>query len=216
MDRLKEIFEMQNSLMHRFHEIERANGFFAPPPPLNIEDPQHQLRFKELVGRFTEEMAEVSEAQRLYGYGSPQYEEEVSDALHFLVEACLHIQFWPYHDECPETRRGDLDCLEKAYCMAGFRSYSWQLGQITATHGMVVFCARDCLCSVWLACNELRNRPWKQTRRPVDIVKFHDKIRRGFFQFIGMCGLSGIGPEKLHQLYMAKHRINVQRQTEGV
>ena len=82
------IFERHIPLMERYRVIEVKNGFHYPDrTPLDLHDKKDQHLLKDFKWRVTEELMEAREAYR--NQDEVHYLEELSDALHFLVETCV-------------------------------------------------------------------------------------------------------------------------------
>ena len=62
------------------------------------------------------------------------------------------------------------------------------------------------------ASNCLKNRPWKQDHKLVDIEKFHGYMKSAFFQMISVFVLAGMGAEDIFNMYYRKSEVNKFRQ----
>lgn len=203
--RLTEIFTAQRNLMAKFHAIEAANGFRVESSiPVDLDDPHDQLRLKEFAWRVTEEIGETIVAMS-HGTTSEKYREEVSDVLHFLVEMLIVAGITP--NMIMQTSEGRL---EKVF------------GMIRDIHGPDT--VTEPLDSFWLyvivaltqAMNELKNRPWKQSRKPTNQTEFRHQMVHVFYQFISACIASGLTADDLHEMYFKKNAVNQHRQASGV
>lgn len=220
--RLAQIFELQQELMHRYHPIERGNGFWTPDAPIEIDSPKGQLRLKEFAWRFTEEMAESSGALHLFGPDSSIYHEELVDALHFFVEFCIYAAIGPdrlvnLQKKLPFIAHDDLDSIYRDAFLDQGSSIEDQSFFTTKSRGTVTKDFLDlmmwkCVSEMGKACNRLKNRPWKKSHVNTDRDAFESDVSSCFRLFIQVCGLSGMSPDHLFEGYVGKHRVNRQRQ----
>lgn len=65
------------------------------------------------------------------------------------------------------------------------------------------------------AINHLKNKPWKQTERPVDPEEFRKEIGDMWHFFIEMHIIAGITAEDVFMAYFQASDINVYRQNNG-
>ena len=76
--------------MNKYHPLEQENGYPEPPhPPLDLSLRDHQQRLRMCCWWIVEEWGEYFDA--------PDHEvaSELSDILHFTVEACLLVGIKP-------------------------------------------------------------------------------------------------------------------------
>ena len=62
------------------------------------------------------------------------------------------------------------------------------------------------------AMNCLKNKPWKQTQMSTDVEHYQEEVADALHFFIELCILSGLGPDELFDMYMAKSKVNEFRQ----
>lgn len=103
-DMLATIFAGQRSLMETYDPIERRNGAVVVDPEFfgELDDRKVQMRLKDLAWRVTEELSEATNClknkpwkQTFVATDVPHFQEEVADALHFLVEFLVTAGFTP-------------------------------------------------------------------------------------------------------------------------
>lgn len=70
----------------------------------------------------------------------------------------------------------------------------------------------DVIQEVGLACNCLKNKPWKQTHMMTDIDKFYYHVERAWICFIQLFASKLIDKEMLYCLYFKKSEVNKFRQ----
>lgn len=203
---LQAIFAKQQELMAKYDQIERRNGAIVPEPPYILDDRFVQYRLKDLFWRVTEEFAEALEVEpNIQDHEFIQWKEyweksvplrhfyeEISDALHFLIEAS--------HISGLANRIGDLTSL-------------WNI-----CSSMTRFPERirdECAEIVWelgLAANTLKNKPWKNTHMPTDQVKFEHHLILTWRWFFSLLCHMGCTPQDTYLLYFKKNAVNQFRQ----
>jgi len=97
-DMLKAIFKKQLELEQKYEGIEKANGARVPGIPLDIDTFDGQERARLLTYRITEELYEAGNCLRNKAWKKSQvptdkdhYFEELSDALHFVVQLFIEL-----------------------------------------------------------------------------------------------------------------------------
>jgi dimeric dUTPase (all-alpha-NTP-PPase superfamily) len=211
--KLTAIFEAQRVLLHTFHAIEFTNGFkIQSGIPVDINDPHDQLRLKEFAWRVTEEIGEAVMAAKALGTKSESFLEEVSDALHFLVELSIISGITPsmLHPSInPDAVKGD--------------ALTTLFDHVRIHRGNVLLHTADpcesllrVVVGLTRAMNLLKNRPWKQSLKTTDAGDFRYYLLDVWEEFILACLTAHISADELHRLYFQKHRINQERQKTGV
>lgn len=61
----------------------------------------------------------------------------------------------------------------------------------------------------------LKNKPWKQTPRPVNRDEFVEELADAWHFFIELHIIAGVGPEEVFKAYFAKTLENIKRRAEG-
>ncbi len=97
-DWLQNIFTRQRELMEKYDEIERANGFPVPKPPVDLHDRHGQVYIRELIRRTVEELFESSHCLKNSAWkqshiltDEDHFYEELADAFHFFIELCIAV-----------------------------------------------------------------------------------------------------------------------------
>lgn len=97
LDKLDYIFECQRKLKEKYDEIERSKGIFVPEK-IEINDCKHQEYLKSLFFRVITELIEASECLKNKPWKQSEVLcdvdhlfEELSDAVHFLIELCITL-----------------------------------------------------------------------------------------------------------------------------
>lgn len=186
---LQDIFMKQKELAEKYHPIEKANGFnVGEKIEVDINNQFGQHRIKDFAWRVTEELMEASEAWFIGD--SDHCQEEVADALHFMVE--LFIICGIDHSEIAfESIMNDSDFVPTQFTEASF-AVVYNLG---------------------LACNCLKNKPWKQTQMLTDGKAFKKHMISAFKALLWASRAAEIdGSESLYDLYFRKNKVNQFRQ----
>jgi dimeric dUTPase (all-alpha-NTP-PPase superfamily) len=125
---------------------------------------------------------EFTEATECMEDNREHYLEEMVDALHFFVELCLHADFYP--------SVGMNEIPKPNYFLEPY----------------------DVIEQVGLACNCLKNKPWKQTHMLTDIPKFRGCLNSAWVVFIQIFLMEGLEPVDIYNLYFRKNAVNQFRQ----
>jgi len=190
-DSIAELFEYQQILITKYDQIENeVLGMpITPKPPYNLDNPRVQYRIKDMFWRATEELAEAVECQpdRLHVV------EEVMDALHFLVEACIIANLGPEHVQ---------NCLRDVYNDSVLTN---SVG-LDATAWNIVF-------YLGLAANCLKNKPHKQTQVPTDKDRFYSLLLDAWDALFKLMFIElRLGPADIYSYYAKKWEVNKWRQ----
>ena len=190
---LKDIFHHQHSLMAKYLDIEERNGLLhTRDVPVNIHSHRGQARVKDMCWRCIEEVAEAMEAY--YDNDIIHFHEELGDALHFLTETCLLSDVHPYNMQ-------SLEQMFEVFSADASVNMDEAVSQFTVYLG--------------LACNCLKNKPWKQSQMMTDEIKFKFKMLTAFLSYIRLCSTAGFNPQSLYSMYMRKNQVNQFRQRSG-
>lgn len=196
-DRLEMIFARQKELHDKYKGIEDKNNCgwgILQGKPFYIEDARSQAYVKDLCWRTTEELSEAVEA---WCKGDKTHTwEEVADAFHFLVETMIVVEF----NYCPIVVGYNQNHPPKDLLEAYFNN-------IESTDGFLLECLNT-ITSLGLACNCLKNKPWKQTQMQTDVGKFFGLLGIAFNGFFRLCAAAGIDADLMFQLYFKKSEVN--------
>lgn len=183
-DLIGAIFSRQASLMEKYHQIEKDNGFhYNGPIPVNLHDKFGQAKLKDFAWRMTEEFTEATDSL-LLNDGQDHYLEELIDGLHFLVELFILAGYKP---------EGSMEDWFNADLGPSVQPY-----QVIERVG----CAMNCL----------KNKPWKVTQMLTDIPRFYAELEQAWIMFIGLMKTENVDPIGVYQLYFRKSTVNQFRQ----
>jgi hypothetical protein len=97
-DWLKNICRRQFELEQKYEDIEKANGFFVPLMPLDVDDAKSQWFIKDAVYRLVEELSEATNTLKNKPWKVTQvptdqthFLEELADAIHFMVRVFIYL-----------------------------------------------------------------------------------------------------------------------------
>lgn len=212
-DRLEAIFRRQRELMEKYHKIEASNGLLQTTDvPVDLHDRFGQARIKDFAWRITEELGEALEAQRIHPDILDHRDEEIADALHFLVEMSILSGLKP-QDIVQEDPSNDK--LEILFKKAEEGEVFSNVILVTSRNTLLYYMVGQVVESLASACNCLKNKPWKTTHMLTDIRKFISHMTDTWIRFIQLCQSCDITPDKLTELYFGKSQVNMFRQRSG-
>jgi len=215
---LAEIFKLQRGLIETYRTgIDKG---LPTEIPVNLHWSNHQSCLKDFAWRITEELGEALEARWLHSDIPSHYDEEIIDALHFLVEFTIlagiderELVDLATREHPVETQ--DVDGLVILYVEAlikpMFRETYPKMDpkRDYKNLALVVGIFVEALATT---CNTLKNKPWKQTQMMTDIDYFKKKLAEAWIRFIQICIVSGITELDLYRLYFKKQEVNKFRQ----
>jgi|SRR5690606_18060438 len=225
MDRLEQIFCQQRSHMSKYADIEAERGLLQTPDiPVDLDDRFGQARLKDFAWRITEELGEALENVGPSGYlNQAAYFEEIADVLHFLTEMTILAGYEPKQllsssAVMPSLEKDEsVDLLNLLYTEAiqNIRKEErenpidsnyiipFDLG-LTLKTGQVVK-------ELALACNKLKNKPWKRTPKPTNFEAFDHHFRKTWLRFIELAHIAGMDETELYNQYFGKSQVNIKR-----
>ncbi len=206
-DYIKSIFEKQIKLMDKYHLIEhKVLGIDA----LNIKCENEssidnnviQLKIKDYLWRVVEEVSESLEAsQDCYVHQV----EELSDALHFMVEFMIFVGI--EYDKLPsmdDTYDFVTEQL-KEYSQNDELDEQFHYIMVKSTYLEVFY-------RLGLIGNCLKNKPWKQSQMRTDYKKFYNCSIDAYEALINLFCLLGLTPKDIYEIYFKKSEVNKFRQ----
>lgn len=218
-DMLVAIFNQQRSHMEVYAQIEDENGLLQTSDiPVNLQDKFGQARLKDFAWRITEEIGEALNDLYL-DQSLRNYFEELSDVLHFLTEFTILAGYQP-NDlvlEPVDKMVDHLDYLEKLYNQTEAATKHLDFW---FTYNDIAFLIAEFIRELSMLCNLLKNKPWKKSvaqgqLKETDPLKFKKQLINVWEKFIYICLTSGVGPQRLYDLYFYKSHKNKIRQETG-
>lgn len=198
-DKLEAIFRRQKELMKKYHVIEAASGLMQiGTVPIDLDDSRGQARIKDFAWRCTEELMEAMDAYQ----HKTHFQEEIADALHFLVELAILADLRPKDLVANLVSNHTSDKLDILYENAATPRYKKFLSDT-----ILLF-----LVSLGMTCHTLKNKPWVQTQRITDKDEFRKRLYFAFRRFVEICIAAEIDAESLYNLYFKKSDVNKFRQ----
>jgi len=172
---LKAIFKRQTELLEKYKEIEGI-----PDYPFDVDNAEHQIWIKDFLWRVTEELAESWEAAE--GKDKKHQIEELSDALHFLVELLILVDF-SFGEEDLENFTSEIS----GYSVYGYFEVIYFLG---------------------LVGNTLKNKKWKQSQIQTDTNKMMGLLSLAFEGLICLMRKCGCTDKDIYEFYFKKSKVN--------
>lgn len=195
-DMLELIFEKQKSLMEKYHHIEKKQrvGYgILGDRKFDLNEIKSQCLLKDFAWRVTEEIAEAEECT--LPKETEHFFEELIDALHFLTELCIIVGLTA--EDISIGKENNIDLLTWL-CLNNSREKYIN--------------AYDCVQSLGLAMNCLKQKPWKQTHILTDTVKFLNYIIEAYHLLIAYINRMGLSAEEIYDFYFKKNKVNEFRQ----
>lgn len=203
------MFAHQFNLMQKYGPIETKNGHYYPPvnpgmqglPP--IDGTHFQLFLKGCMWRVHEELSEAAEVyyEKEAFKTDDHFLEEISDALHFLIELswfCVDEEFTPRHV-----------AFAMGNAFGTYETKEFSSAGITMSYmtGVMVF--------LGLTGNVLKNKPWKTSHMRTDKRRLTDCLIRVWGQFFLMIRSIGLDESGMYKLYFRKMKVNEFRQASN-
>lgn len=210
-DRLTAMFRRQQFLMDKYKEIENL-----PDAPLDLNIKRDQAIIKDFAWRATEEVGEALECLEKNDENDINWDhlnEELSDALHFMIENCIFAGIEPKDLILPHPGfvaiEGDL--FRHLYIISEFTL-------LAIEHD----CGEDSINFLLMtgifvkelskAMNCLKNKPWKKSQILTDEVKFKNKMIAAFTSLIMIFIVAGLDDNQICDVYFKKSVVNQFRQ----
>jgi len=187
-----ELLREQEALLTKYKVIEGL-----PDWPLNLDLPQNQIIVKDFIARVTEELAEADEYFRRINEGElglqELMQEEIIDALHFFLGVLILVG---KDNVVFDLDQSQLSMDDPVYLPFGLNNIMHEINYY-----------------MFIARNELKNKPWKQTQLPTDKETFFDRLRQaGVMINVMLYSNLRLTYEEIYTNYMKKNTINKFRQ----
>jgi len=187
-----ELLREQEALLTKYKVIEGL-----PDWPLNLDLPQNQIIVKDFIARVTEELAEADEYFRRINEGElglqELMQEEIIDALHFFLGVLILVG---KDNVVFDLDQSQLSMDDPVYLPFGLNNIMHEINYY-----------------IFIARNELKNKPWKQTQLPTDKETFFDRLRQaGVMINVMLYSNLRLTSEEIYTNYMKKNTINKFRQ----
>jgi hypothetical protein len=206
MSRMREMILKQKELMAKYHDIEKKNGALQTEDcPVNLTSRTGQARIKDFAWRITEELGEALDAE--YAYEFDLAREELMDGLHFLIEMTILMGREKYLDSLSEAFTKGCNYI----ALGNFADSLGNKREITPRRATPIEIFIKCLA---LMCNELKNRPWKQTITRVDLDKVYGQLENLWVVYMAICSRHFPTANSIYIGYFGKAAINQTRQEE--
>ncbi len=216
-DHLAQIFGRQRELIEKYLSDHIDKGLPAQIP-ISLHDSAGQLVLKDFAWRITEELGEALEARVAHADLPDHYDEEISDAFHFLIEFTILAGI-------TEVDLINLFDTDKSYVGEDGLTILYIIALVQPLYRQTyprVDSKRDYknlatavgifVEALATTCNTLKNKPWKQTQMITDIDYFRKNLATAWIRFIQLCIISNISERFLYELYFKKSEVNKFRQ----
>lgn len=239
------IFKLQKDLLDLYIGVEKL-----PQYPIDINAPVNQVLIKDFIARVTEELGEAYESylwlynwargdqahdrdtavQKLYNFN-----EEIADAIHFLVEALIftgitptllnqYISQFNFPEYMPDDRDDTYNLVKDtpiAYQGRGFDKSIIALphllenlltkgGQESSPNMKGILAERMWSVTYFLQLsrNALKNKPWKQSQMLSDGKVYRTNMVYAFIELVALCQYMGMTEKHFFAIYWAKNQVN--------
>lgn len=228
----------QKDLLLKYKEIEDI-----PDWPMPFQDKHSQDWFKSFLWRVTEEISEAMEALYHIDVTEPiklthqhitHFFEEISDAIHFMLDVMIIADVPVAFEQdrnalmgswvASETAHNDCATLGRAFFCYPETLFFDEDGEMQLELAKIGRKVLDLeiektldRCSyiqyqLGLCGNVLKNKTWKQTAVISDHQVFNGKFQRCFQRIFQMLFRCGFYPKDCYLLYMSKKLVNQWRQ----
>lgn len=211
VDRLEAIFARQDELHRKYAPIERRQGTgygLLGDRKWNIHAHHTQEVVKNYAWRVTEELMESYEA-----YGGPglHAHEEIADAIHFLVELFL-LQGIDHVTVAQMIAEEVYGAMPIMHDKEDFLDYVVKTSYDFMMRDQASYCLQATFFQTiyWLgmACNCLKQKPWKQSHVKTDVNKFEKCLARSFRCLMASAVMAGMNAKTIFDLYFRKSEVN--------
>ncbi|MBC8183257.1 dUTP diphosphatase [candidate division KSB1 bacterium] len=203
-DRLVMIWDRQKELTEKYYPIERENmcglGLLPGLDAFTIHGTLSQEICKNYAWRITEELAEAYDAFRHSGKLVHAW-EEMSDALHFLVELYILNSLTPevvtkdIHNFAQQDMLGNLFKSEQTKVRSrSVLSIEYHIFNLVVTMGLAMNC--------------LKQKPWKQTHILTDANRFENYLCALLPLWVKIAKAMDISAERAFEFYFKKSEVN--------
>ena len=201
-DRLEFIFQRQHELMGKYLPIEKRSGLLQTEDcPVNLDSRKGQARIKDFAWRVMEEVGEALDSL-VVDEDIVHYKEELVDGLHFLVELTI-LSGMSTDDIVPEENR--LMYGDKLVTLVFF-----DYDKVNSRVERIGYHA-ELIRLLGMACNCLKNKPWKQTMMVTDKARYKSYIKEFWNVYIKLLS-EYMDSEEIFQTYFKKSEVNKFRQ----
>lgn len=204
-DKLEAIFNRQKELMAKYHHIEKRSGLLQTEDcPVNLDDKRGQARIKDFSWRVVEEVGEALDARE----NPMHFCEELIDGLHFLTELTILTGMEPKDLHSIWVKEGwakedDSDIMDGVFNRMKEFYIKEELPLPVRVTSLIE--------NLGMACNCLKNKPWKQSNMVTDKQAFRERIAKvwiSYFSLLSVC----LTVDEVVDIYLKKSQVNQFRQ----
>lgn len=202
-DRLLQVFEHKAKSSMEFREVQRKHGLLLAPENLRADPGTREgcIELHKGIHWFNLEL------QEFLTVSTDDKPEELADVLHFLVE--LAILFGYDHTIVPiEAAEEDEDRLSVMLLASANNPFVMEDADTNARFAIIA--------GLHVA-ELLKNKPWKQTLKPVpDPKDLRERVQAMFYWYGAVVRTAGLTAQQLFDQFTRKDEINHERVTSGV
>ena len=189
---LQAIFDHQAALHKKYMPVEEKNGIgfaLVKDRPFSLDDRFWQYMIKDMSWRVVEELTEASEAK---SEGNHEHHiEELIDALHFYTELLIVIK------------------VSVSDILSGYGTTNNLMASNFSPFEDEQIGPYPTVYLLGIACNLLKNKPWKNTHLQTDSVRFNLNMENGYRHLLRLLYQAGLKrAEDLYLLYAKKNTVN--------
>jgi hypothetical protein len=200
-DRLQTIFEHKRASSKHFREVQRKHNL-VPTPDVMIASANTREGAHELHKGLHWINLELSE---FIGAKPEERPEELADVLHFLVEFAILAGY--DHTVIPESTRDGEDRLDLILVASSEDPFVFD---------EPIMNARFTILQALQIAEILKNKPWKQTLKPVDEKELKLRLAGLFYWYGATVRTARLTAQDLFDQFERKEKINYERITTGV
>ena len=184
-----------------FEEVKKLDEAFTGiviQPNLSI--PKNQIEFKAVYQAFVEEVSELmqfieeNKKGKIYREGTL---DEVADCFNFAT--LMFIRSGLTFNSIPAHYRWQRDKTQRFF-------YD------DIRIGKTLF---NCVTKFGMVCNLLKNRPWKQSNYPLDLIEFRQKALDAYITFLDCINSFSIEEGILEKAILNKINVNYNRMKQN-
>ena len=201
---LQEIMEKQKETMFAFEPNlkQRVEEF-------DIDIYEDQMLLKEfLLERVVEEITEAYSAFRAEHY--EHYLEEIVDVFNFLIETQILIKNIIMNDKVSlDNIYNSFKLYEKHIKLPDYLyNVNHRVDSDNICRDKIRSDLFDIIQSIWELTNLLKQRPWRESQYPVDLLTFRNRWIEVINLFFNTLIVQGIGFDILSNVWSKKYQVN--------
>ena len=204
VDSLEEIISSQREIMFSFEpNLKKIVEEF------DIDIYEDQMLLKEfLLERTVEEITEAYTAFKVQHY--EHYLEEIVDVFNFLIETHILLENIVINDQaCLDNIYNSFKLYEKHIKLSDYLyDVENRVDPINICQDKIKPDLFDIIQSIGELTNLLKQRPWRESQYPVDLLTFKNRWIEVINLFLNTLIVQGIGFDILSNIWSKKYQVN--------